>query len=300
MQGGNNVVEIGDDAIWAFGLDDFTLETWVRFNSLPASGEIASFFGQYNRNQENAWRIGYDGDLGWFGQISAGTTTTEDTLSAGLSPTPALNTWIHIRFSRRNRWGRLWIDGVLVAEDLLNRNVPNENEGVYFGHSIFGATHEDFFDGWMDDTQIIVGHAKEFDDISFTPEQNLVPYTVFNVGYANDGFNWATIVDDSPTQLLTTVVSGYGWKKYPSLLRENGEISQLLWESITSGRIEFADNAVLQLGADDFTIEFRFMWHNNNHFSGNECLFAHWDATSDDRVFVSGLNRMPSPSLSRS
>lgn len=77
----------------------FTLEFWVRFESLPGSGDSFSFFEQWNTSGQRSKVIGWNNDAGTHkmfistssdGNSGGSITTGQVTLA-----TPSLDTWYH-------------------------------------------------------------------------------------------------------------------------------------------------------------------------------------------------------------
>ena len=44
FNGSNTYLSLADSDDWNFGSGDFTIDFWVRFNSLPSTGNLMCFF----------------------------------------------------------------------------------------------------------------------------------------------------------------------------------------------------------------------------------------------------------------
>ena len=304
-----------DDNTFDFGTDDFFFKTNVRFESIPTGSpeQIATFIAKWNRNQENAWRIGYSSSDGYFIEISDGNTSTITRTFAGIqSPEPVVGTWYELVVARRLSWVRIWLEGELIGEGFNDRAPPTgDTEPVRFGVSWFGGTLEDGFDGLIDETQICIGQHGDFFEETSRPDfgQNIMKDTVFQFDKdgGEDQIRWVDMNDCSPTNSSTNVVSGYDWTDRTEFSwmvgREFPAMCQ--WESNTTGRVEFDGSVDANLEGDDFTIELWMLWHNLNHLSGSEGIFAHYNSSGNNRSWAlqfdgaAGAQDVGSPNLNQ-
>ena len=101
--------ELADNTDWEFGSGDFTVECFVRFNSLTATGDILSKWGN---SGDYEWLLTWDTStdvLQWW--VSTNGTTATERISQSWTPTTGV--WYHIAISRVSGTTYMYIDGVL-------------------------------------------------------------------------------------------------------------------------------------------------------------------------------------------
>lgn len=131
---GNGWAEVADEAIWTLGNDDFTIDLWVRFNSLSGRDPfIAHDDGEGPGGREgNKWIFWYDNE-GHDQLINMPALRfhinrypkgpIRDAVAAAW--TPALHQWYHVAVTKdRNRYS-LYIDGVAVATDVIGTPIAD-------------------------------------------------------------------------------------------------------------------------------------------------------------------------------
>ena len=292
---------------WAF-------DSWVRFNSIPASGEYATFAGVWNRNQEAGWRVGYDGDNGWSFEYSNRTSTNIRAITSGiLSPEPVVNQWYHVRVSIWRGHVVLFIDGQPVRMGGMRyyNEAANINEVVRIGYSVFDTTHEDIFDGWLDEMQILqetVPNVGPNWDQPFTPSENFFPDVIFQMGVqytsqpVREGFHFTWMQDISKNQ-CTNITRGSGvlvggWE---NSLRPGGRDHfeyQYGSSAYTNyNKAGFTDNMLD--GIEAFTIEGWFAHYSTSWTTRTETLLGCWENNASDRHWylttISGSDGFLSP-----
>lgn len=149
----------GTDTVWrnntfdvAFGTGDFTMEAWIRADSIVGEDVIISARNNGAGLNNNVLAIRF-GKLAW----SNGAVWRE---TAG-SITP--NVWTHIAASRRQGILKLFIDGVEGLSVAESTNITGARP-IYLGRfDVAGA----YFEGYMDDVRITKGVARYTD--AFTP-----------------------------------------------------------------------------------------------------------------------------------
>lgn len=182
FDGTGDRLSVPDDAAWAFGLGDFTIEAWYYATTTPAG---SAFVGQ--------WLNG--GNLGWLfchtdsaqGGYTGGTdsklrfvassdgnynSTTADYWAGGAGSDVTLNAWNHIAVSRIGTSLFFFLNGALLTSNAL----PGQGS---IGLSLFNSTDPlavggpyNYIAGRLDELRITKGVARYTS--SFTPP--VAPY----------------------------------------------------------------------------------------------------------------------------
>lgn len=159
-----------------FGSNDWTMEGWVRFDSLPENNSegyalLSKYFRSSPGGQETNWLVWFNGtSTSPANRLSFTWSTNGQTtglITERATVNPSTNTWYHWGIQRRgNDLEFLW-DG-----QLRNRVIDEFTAG---GGSIFNeqyaplaigclyqvalASRKRALDGWMDSTRIIIGQT---------------------------------------------------------------------------------------------------------------------------------------------
>ena len=109
FDGTTDSIYLDDSADWVFGSGDFTIDFWVRFNSVSS---VQGFYSQWNTaqlaciwywdNTDGLMHVGISADL-----------STINGYTAAWSP--STNTWYHLAFVRNGNSGRIYVDGTAIG-----------------------------------------------------------------------------------------------------------------------------------------------------------------------------------------
>ncbi|MCX5792531.1 MAG: hypothetical protein NTY45_10040 [Elusimicrobia bacterium] len=93
-------LSIPDSADWYFGTGDFTVDLWVRFNSLPANNARSFLFGQSvdNNNRMDFQLFNNGGSYEWEYRVRSGGTYLMQYQTGARTITTG--TWYHVAFVR--------------------------------------------------------------------------------------------------------------------------------------------------------------------------------------------------------
>jgi hypothetical protein len=206
-----------DAAALEIGSGDFTAETMVRFNALPASGagRTVHLIAKWRTDTANrSWRLYWNADdttLVW--QVSTdGTATTK---VKAMPWTPVVGRWYHVAVARASGATRMFIDGTEVGVDAADSNTYYDGDATLSVAGQFNDTAlvaDTTLDGWLDETRLTAGvgrYTTDFtaptskfgrnstDDTSFTSVQLLL------------GYDTTTVADESSAaRTVTTTLSG--------------------------------------------------------------------------------------------
>jgi len=189
FDGTGSRLEIPDSEDWYFGTDDFTIDFWIYFNTLPSTSSWTNLITQ-RVDGTNMLQFFYDGrtanqgfamdvyDSGLVIQVAA----TGNPVSTGQ--------WYHVAYVRNGTNFRIYLDGLMVEEITDADLLPNLAAPLLIGRmSIANGT---YFDGYLSDFRISKGIARWFSD--FTPPT--APYV--STRYINLSRNRQDIVTQWP------------------------------------------------------------------------------------------------------
>jgi len=175
FDGSGDYILFNDSNDWDFGTGNFTIDFWVRFNSI--SGE--QVFVEQFIDGSNAWIFEFNntgtGTLRFLNLVSG--VTLVDFSSAGSQF--VTNTWYHVAMVRNGTDWRIYKNGTSVASQTVSATMPN------FASQLLIATHAGpafGINGWLDEFRISKGVARW--TTAFTPPT--AAYTSFNSGAAAD------------------------------------------------------------------------------------------------------------------
>lgn len=179
--GSSSAFDGADDYLTLLGSDDFyfsgdfTIETWVRFNTLPTIGtDSASLQMIYHQRLYDTNRIfigcsywsGGDSAPNFWLQIDNGSNVVS--LRTAVSTPLAINTWYHLAVTVASGFARVFIDGLVKASGSITGSIPN-----LAATPIIGKGWSGIFDlnGYLQDFRITKGVARYTD--TFTPPGKL-------------------------------------------------------------------------------------------------------------------------------
>lgn len=150
--GSGDRITVPDSADWQYADGDFTIEMWVRFNSIGAAQQ--SLYHQ-NSDASNLCQFKWDGSAMYFAVISGGATLI-DLSSTGY--TPPTNQWIHFSVVRYGNVWTMYANGQPLDAETDVQTFPNYSSAIIFGYQTVGATCD--LDGWIDEIRISKGIAR--------------------------------------------------------------------------------------------------------------------------------------------
>lgn len=183
---------LGTDTAFALGSDSFTLEAWIRPNSLSGAGY--QVLASYGSTYEGAWQlVFYEGTYVGNGPFLAFTYSYLDntnTLQFDLVMIDfsgySLSAWRHIAFVRDGNSGVMYVDGIAQTDiitsttthDFSGRTLAllDTNPQLTLGFAkeyTADSTYTDHYDGHMDDFRLTRGVARY--TANFTPPAAELP-----------------------------------------------------------------------------------------------------------------------------
>ncbi|MFH0832076.1 MAG: LamG domain-containing protein [archaeon] len=157
LDGTGDYLSLADSDDWAFGTGDFTIDTWVRFNSISDNQDL---FGQYVDNN-NFWVSNFNRDNGHLGMMFTVGGIYKGDYEFTFSP--SINTWYHLAYVRNGINFYIFVNGVsqtLTVNTAFGTNdVGNLASVLYVGDMLYSSTHY-YFNGWLDELRISKGIAR--------------------------------------------------------------------------------------------------------------------------------------------
>jgi len=182
FDGTGDYLNVSDSDDWNFGTGNFTIDTWVRFNTIKVgdnaiisqqtNGTNFMQFYLWNNAGNNYWTIlGYDKEI----------TILLQPLSS-----VATNTWYHIAFVRSGNTFYIFQNGTLVGSTTDASGFQDYTGKLTLGRNI----GTDDFDGWIDELRITKGIARW--TANFTPPTTAYEYKTQICGQVavNDTGSW--------------------------------------------------------------------------------------------------------------
>jgi len=161
---GTDYITAPDSADWNFGTGDFTIDFWIRFNSILGTNK-QNFLYQQTADQENYMYFFLESgvELGFRCMVAASLVITVEK-----SWTPSTNTWYHVALTRSTNSWRMFVDGIQIGTTTTDADAIADLTSVL---SIGGGTGVPAgtvgHDGWLDEFRISKGVARW--TANFTP-----------------------------------------------------------------------------------------------------------------------------------
>ena len=156
LDGSGDYLTVPDHANWDYGTGDFTIDYWVRFNSVSNDqAMVASQIG--NGGMGILIRFGSAGASG----VSVFINSTEYTFTW----TPSTNTWYHVALTRSGTNLRAFIDGTQVGTTQTNSTDITGSTAVFTVGARNGGGNA--LNGWLEELRVSKGIARW--TTNFTP-----------------------------------------------------------------------------------------------------------------------------------
>lgn len=143
-----------------FGVSDFTIELWARFNAVDTTAVLVDFRSGAEGLHPTIYSV--NGQLRYY-------TNSADRITSG--NTFSTNTWYHIALVRYNGVTKLYVDGVAVGSPYTDTNAYASSILTYGIKGIGYATEA--FNGYIDEPRVTRGVARYV--ANFTPPTAAFP-----------------------------------------------------------------------------------------------------------------------------
>ena len=251
FNGSTDYLTIPNNAGFAFGTGDFTVEAWFE-TSQTTRLEIAS---RYNGSNDGSW--GFAANLSAVRDIGFYIGNTAVVISAGGAWN--LGAWNHVAVSRHNGNLRLFCNGTLLGAVANSTNIADN--GSVLAISQAPTLTGGFINGRLSNLRVVKGTA--IYTAAFTPPT--APVTGVSGTSLLLNFDNAGVYDAARTHLPTLVDN----TKASTTVRKYAAAS-IAFDG-TGDYITIPDAPGLQFGTGDFTVE---CWWYPTNITGYQTLFS--------------------------
>tara|TARA_R110000772_G_scaffold30806_12_gene76534 strand:+ start:7508 stop:9595 length:2088 start_codon:yes stop_codon:yes gene_type:complete len=147
-------VSITDSTDWDLGDGDFTVECWVRFNSIPTE---SAFVGQYDTaGNDRSWMLWRNNANGLIFNWS---TNGTNFFASSAAWSPSTGVWYAVAADRSGGTLRVYVDGAVhssttsISTDVLNNSAVD----LHIGDQANGGRE---MNGWIDEVRVTKGVAR--------------------------------------------------------------------------------------------------------------------------------------------
>jgi hypothetical protein len=172
LDGSGDFLSIPDDADFDFGSGNFTIEMWVRFTSVPSSGQFVALYSHRDAsNSINCISIWYSGTDSYF-YASYSTDGTTQANAIFVTPSASAGTWIHLAMVRNGTSLDMFTDGTKnTTVNIGSITLFNSTAVVRIGAA--NSTPAFFLNGHIDEVRVTKGVARYTSN--FTPSAFAFP-----------------------------------------------------------------------------------------------------------------------------
>jgi YD repeat-containing protein len=146
-----------DSPDFDMGGGDFTIETWIKFNSAAMGTRVFAFGKSASNGGGGTVTLAKGGDnkLAFYWTTTAGSSSLID--SAAVSP----NTWYHVAMVRSGGTMTLWKNGVSIGSAAVSGSfIPNTNHFAVGAVGEYTSAYDTKMLGWLDEFRITKGVAR--------------------------------------------------------------------------------------------------------------------------------------------
>lgn len=297
FDGNGDYLEVPDNSAFSFGSGDFTIEAWIYPTAYAAQDNDGNYIAAiYTHNQSspvNSKSVLFylQGTASSYTKIAfnGSSSNTTSTLIEG-NYTFALNTWAHVAVVRNGNNIYLYVNGTQVNSTTaftltLQDSTVTPKIGaamLYSGYNYFW-----YFPGYMSNVRVVKGTAVY--TAAFTPPTapltaitNTALLTCQSNRFIDNSANNFTITRNGDVRVT---------KESPFLPTAAYSTSTIGGSGYFDGSgdwLQVSDNAALQFGSGDFTIEH---WLNVTSISGTSIISCrHSNTTGTWIIYRNGAN----------
>ena len=153
FDGTGDYLQLADSSSWAFGSGDFTIDFWVRFNSLASTSALVTQWGSgqqsFAPNLQNSTTL----------RFNYSTTGSNVVIPIFTGSALSTGTWYHIAFARSGNDLKAFVDGTQYGStyDITGVTLHDSTDPLRIG-TLGTSTWP--LNGWIDEFRIVKGEAK--------------------------------------------------------------------------------------------------------------------------------------------
>ena len=274
FDGTGDYLDVATNSVFAMGVEDFTVECWVRPTSWPTS-DLGAIIESRPGGGAAGFLLWLGSDQKWVFYTSANNNGTQRVISSIDNAT--LNVWTHLAAVRSNGKMYFFVNGSLVGttgilgtpDDLS----PSNTAGIKIGTAADSPGNSRMFYGYMDGVKIVKGKALYTDDFvvpSSAPTTSTSSVTtgvtrlLLNCNGSNNSTTFTDSSSDARTVTRTNTVISTTQSKFGG--------SSAYFSN--SGTDALAVTNTFNLSECDWTVEFFFYLINLTGMTNNPRLFS--------------------------
>jgi hypothetical protein len=269
LDGDSDYISLADSDDWYFGTGDFTIDCWVRFNSLPAESQIIIM---QEEDSNNRWYIYRTSTNTLRVVFKSGGVQKAEYYTGILSLSTGV--WYHIAVVRNGTSILIFLDGIsqtlTEATAISTNDVGNINGLLYIGR--YGLTSNYYFNGWIDELRISKGIARWTSN--FTPPTSIYSTDSYTkcLLHFDGAYGWTTITEDSGKTVTVAGTAQLDTAQYKFTLIDYQKFGRNACAFDGSGDyLSLDDSDDWYFGTGDFTIDFWIKWNNK---SGSQWIYS--------------------------
>jgi hypothetical protein len=164
-------VSIGDSTRWNFGSNPWTVEAWIKFNTIQATFEY--IVAHYDINAQRSWALLKNGSLI---QIALSSDGGAATTLASADWSPSTGVWYHVAADYDGTSYRTYVDGAMKGKTTTAAIAPFDSPAeLTLCTALSNGAVNGGYDGWMDEVRITRGLARYASDAGYTVPAEAFP-----------------------------------------------------------------------------------------------------------------------------
>ncbi len=206
IPGTGGYLTIGDSSDWNLGAGNFTLRTHARFNSVASEMVFFGYFDDQGAANDKGWLLTWrqaSNEL-IFRYTTDGTTEKE----IKASWTPLTDTQYHVEVVRSGANLFMFIDGSQIGStgNVGTDTIFNADELLHIGGRHNGGSVDLLLNGWLDNTRIDKGVARNTSDFTAPTAEYIVALQSFSEGtIITQGANSLKVIAEATNSLNDTL-----------------------------------------------------------------------------------------------
>jgi len=161
FDGSDDYLSIADNAIFFTKFKSYSYECWVRFKSLPSSGNAMNIWSQNHDNHSGQYfrLTNNSGTYEWRWMIYSASDSNQ--ISLHCSDSVAIDTWYHVVCARNGETCQIFVDGVSLGSETISDSsewLEDYNRNFEIGRWSSSAASEAYLDGYIDEFRFSAGN----------------------------------------------------------------------------------------------------------------------------------------------